>query len=327
MLRIAVLVLVLLSACSNAPSPVASRVRATPAPTPEPSIVIETPLSATSPPKPAARPAPKPRAVPKTDVLIAFRKLGSWSDVYDHTDDPATIVPLVRTMAAHGVRTLYLETGRYASPTDIQFPRAAGAALDQAKALGMRTVAWYAPDFSDVALDVRRSLAAIAFRSPNGNRFDAFGADIEYSRIKDFSERNRRVVDYCRQLRARAGAFPLAAIVFPPTALERKPDTWPDYPWAEFGRDFDIVMPMNYWTFHTKDARETASLTMRNARTVRRLTGRPTHVIGGLATDADSAQTAAYVTAALESGSIGGSLYDGRTTTADQWASLAAFNR
>jgi hypothetical protein len=284
--------------------------------------MIETPLPATpSPkPKPVARPAPKPAP----DALVAFRRLGSWSDVYDHNDDPATIVPLVRTMAAHGVRTLYLETGRYASPTDVQYPIAVGAALDQAKALGMRAVAWYAPDFSDVALDVRRSLAAIAFRSPNGNRFDAFGADIEYSPMAD---RNRRVVDYCRRLRAQTGAVPLAAIVFPPTALQAKPETWPGYPWAEFGRDFDIVMPMNYWTFHTKDARETASLTTRNAELVRDLTGRPVHVIGGLATDADTTQTAAYVSAAVESGSIGGSLYDGRTTTSDQWASLAALNR
>jgi hypothetical protein len=191
----------------------------------------------------------------------------------------------------------------------------------------MRAVAWYAPDFSNNELDLRRSIAAIQFRSPRGNRFDAFGADIEYSRIKEPAARNKAVIDYCRQLRQRTGRFPLAAIVFPATSLQRDPTTWPNYPWAEFGRDFDIVMPMNYWTFHTRDAKQAASLTARNAALVHELTGRPVHVIGGLAEDADAAQTAAYVDAALESGSIGGSLYDGRTTTAAQWAELAQFNK
>src|SRR5438093_8128958 len=114
-------------------------------------------------------------------------------------------------MAAHGVRVLYLESSRHNDPHDIAYPQALGAALDIAKGLGMRVVAWYPPDFSNVSYDLRRSLAAIQFRSPEGNRFDAFGADIEFSAVKNPDERNRRVAIYSRDLRRIAGGMPIAA--------------------------------------------------------------------------------------------------------------------
>ena len=230
-------------------------------------------------------------------------------------------------MAAHGVRVLYIESARWKSKTDIESPRALGAALDTAKALGMRVVAWYPPGFSSVAFDLRRSRAAINFRSPNGNRFDAFGADIEQSGVKDWAETNRRVADYSRRLRAAARSLPLAAIVYPPTQLERRPSLWPGYPWKTFGAYFDIVMVMHYWTWHTSDPNQVAQSTQRNATLVRARTGRPTQIIGGLAGDAGVPEITAYVVAAVEAGSIGGSLYDGRTTSAAKWLPLAAFNR
>lgn len=318
---------VLAVACSQRPVAVAVREAAAPSPTPWATITLETP----SPPPPTPRPRPVVRVTPRptaavVDALAPFRGLGSWSDVYDYSDDPATIVPLVRDMAAHGARVLYVETARHGSRSDIAYPRALGAALDAAKAFGMRAVAWYPPDFSNVAFDLRRSFAAINFRSPEGNRFDAFGADVEQAGIKNWSEINRRVAEYSRVLRQRADV-PLAAIVYPPTQLQRRPGLWPGYPWQAFGRYYDIVMAMHYWTYRTSDPALVAQSTARNAELVRELTGRPAHVIGGLAGDATPAEIAAYTIAAIESGSIGGSLYDGRTTSAAEWVQLAALNR
>jgi len=178
-----------------------------------------------------------------------------------------------------------------------------------------------------VTRDLRRSLAAIQFRSPRGNRFDAFGADIEFSTVKDATERNRRVAIYSRDLRRIAGRLPLAAIVYPPTQIQRRPSIWPGYPWRTFGAYYDIVMAMHYWTFHTADPKQVFATTIRNSALIRTLTGRPAHVIGGLAGDASAAEVAAYVTAAIESGSVGGSLYDGRTTSVTQWLRLAQLNR
>lgn len=315
-------------ACAAPPPAVelaSRRVMATPKPVAKPS---PTPVPT---PARAARPAPAPRPDAGSSLLAApaaplaaFHGLGSWIDVYDHNDDPASVVPLVHAMADRGVQTLYIESSRYAAPADIQFPNALGAALDAAKDRGLRVVAWYPPAFGDVELDLRRSIAAVRFRSPRGRSFDAFGADIEYpNAVPDHAERSRRAIDYSRRLRAAVGpAYPMAAIVIAPTALERNPGRWPGFPWVELRGLYEIFMPMNYWTGLGKDAGTAASLTARNAVETKRLTGRPVHVIGGLGDSVDEAQAAAYVTAAREGGSIGGGLYDFTTTRAEVWDEL-----
>jgi hypothetical protein len=246
--------------------------------------------------------------------------------VFDYNNDPASIAPLVRVLASHEVRTLYLETSRRNVSGDIEFPSALGTALDVAKDSGMRVVAWYPPAFDDVALDLRRSIAAVEFRSPQGHRFDGFAADIENNTVKDPAERTRRAAIYSRDLR-RSVSVPLAAIVYPPTQIQRTPSIWPGYPWRLFGMYYDVVMPMHYWTFQTSNPKDVFTSTVRNEALVRALTGKPAHVIGGLAGDANPAEVSAYVTAAIESGSIGGSLYDGRTTTLPEWMRLAPLNR
>jgi hypothetical protein len=307
---------------------VAERAPAPPVPTPSATITLETPrpTPARLPDPATPRPAPKSVAPPARSPLTAFRGLGSWIDAYDYSNDPASIVPLVRVMATHGVKTLYLETSRRKAAADIAYPQSLGMALDVAKGLGMRVVAWYPPTMDDPALDMRRSLAAINFHSPEGNRFDAFGADIEYSNVKNAAERNRRAAIYSRDLR-RSTSLPLAAIVYPPTQIQRNPSIWPNYPWRVFGTYYDIVMPMHYWTFHTSNPKDVFASTVRNEALTRALTGKPAHVIGGLAEGASAAEISAYVSAAIESGSIGGSIYDGRTTTLPQWVRLAPLNR
>jgi hypothetical protein len=50
-------------------------------------------------------------------------------------------------------------------------------------------------------------------------------------------------------------------------------------------------------------------------------------MIGGLAESADEAQVAAFVAAAIESGSLGGGLYDYATTRTEVWDELQALNR
>ena len=115
------------------------------------------------------------------------------------------------------------------------------------------------------------------------------------------------------------------AIVFPQNLIKRRVPPLRQH--VNKGRYYDIVMAMHYWTFHTADPKEVFTSTVRNSALIRALTGRPAHVIGGLAGDASAAEVAAYTTAAIESGSVGGSLYDGRTTSVLQWVRLAPLNR
>jgi hypothetical protein len=322
-----VLVLLCFGACAQPRMLASQRIVSTPVPAPLPTA----PPLLTPDPTPGApaanvtrRAAPQRVLAAPPETVGAFRGLGSWIDVFDHTDDPATVVPLVRDMASNGVQTLYLESARFGSPADIQFPTAMGAALDEAKSLGMRVVAWYPPAFKDPELDFRRSMTAINYVSPNGNRFDAFGADIEYTEgVPDHSTRSRLAVEYSQRLRTTVGAgYPLAAIVIPPTSLEYNKKRWPGFPWAALRDFYDVFMPMNYWTARSKDPATAANLTQQNAEQVRALTGRPVHVIGGLGESADEAQVGAYVAAAREGGSLGGGLYDFTTTRPEVWDEL-----
>lgn len=333
MRRLLVLGLVAFTACSSPPARVAStRVVATPVPTPSPTVAASTPApvpprAAVAAAAPAPAPVPPPPPAPPPRTLAALEGLGGWIDVFDHTDDPNSILPLVRGMASQGVRTLYLETARFASETDIQYPRAVGAALDEAKSRSLRVVAWYPPAFDDLDRDVRRSLAAVRFTSPGGNRFDAFGADIEYGdRVPDAEQRTAAAIEYSRRLREGASDVTLAAIVIAPSSLELNPDRWPNFPWLELGPLYDAFMPMNYWTARSPDPDTAAQLTEHNTAETKRLTGKPVHVIGGLAEDADEAQVSAYVAAARRSGSLGGGLYDYRTTRPEVWDELRTLN-
>lgn len=334
------LVLLPLGACgTGGAEPVSHRVIATPEPTGRASVVVSKPKpKAKTEVKAATVPAPAPaQAAPKLAApkpaapavgLGAYRSLGAWIDVFDHDNDPASLVPAVRDAAAKGTKTLYLESARYSSKGDFEFPKAMGAALDEAKALGLRVVAWYPPDFKDIDSDVKRSVAAVRYRSPGGNRFDSFAADIEYTAgVPDHGKRNKLTIEYSKRLRKAAGAaYPLAAITIPPSWLERAPQRWPDFPWKALAASYNLFMPMEYWTALGKDTKTAYNVTKTDVEKTRALTGKPVHIIGGLGEDADAKQVLSYIKACKESGSLGGGLYDYRTTRADVWDELRKLN-
>jgi hypothetical protein len=348
MRRLLVAVLVFAAACANGGAqlePSAQRVVASPEPTARVDVSVDLPkvdptlpatprrtvpplrldIASTPTPRP---PAPAPAAAVATG-LSAFTGLGSWIDVFDYNDGEHPLPPLVRSMAKRGVRTLYLETSRFTAADDIQFPKSLGAGLDEAKQLGMRVIAWYPPGLADVDREVRRSLAAVRFTSPEGNRFDGFGADIEYTEaVRDPAKRNQNAIAYSRKLRAAVGsAYPMGAIVIPPETLERDPARWPNFPWKELAKSYQLFMPMNYWTALGANPGTARDLTRYNVEKTRKLTGKPVHIIGGLGENAGPDQVAAYVEAAKESGSLGGGLYDYTTTRSDVWTELAKLNR
>src|SRR5438067_13149154 len=115
-----------------------------------------------------------------------YRGLGTWVDVYDFLpafqqpgDVPAVSVESIPDMARLGVRTLYLQAAQddRRSVGDIAEPRLVGDMLVVAHAAGMKVVAWYLPDFADVAADLRRLIALRNFAA-RGERFDAIALDI-----------------------------------------------------------------------------------------------------------------------------------------------------
>lgn len=256
-----------------------------------------------------------------------FWGLGSWVDLYDYGHgDSFPPDAIIDEMAARGVRTAYIQTARWNSPADIVNPGVLSALIERAHDRNMTVVGWYLPGFADIAHDVRRSLAVLQFKTPRGDRMDGFAPDIE-DRAAVGGNRdafNAGIVAYGRALRA---AVPpgtvLGAIVPDAKNNERAPARWAYFPWPEIARDYDVVMPMAYWSV-VKPQRQCLQIEMDAAHYTREVvdktmalmgTARPIHVIGGIADCVTPQEVAGYAAAAREKGSVGGGLYDWLTNT------------
>jgi len=266
-----------------------------------------------------ARPEARPAA------LAVYGGLGSWLDIFAGRDwwQPASVVT---TLQAHGVRTLYLQTSNYSQAQDVMRPTAVAHLIDAAHASGIQVVGWYLPSFADPALDARRSLAAIRFRTPNGGRFDSFALDIESSFVRNVGLRNARLLALSRLLRRTVpSGYPLGAIVPSPVGMRHHPTYWPRFPFAQLAQSFDAILPMAYFTHYTHTANGAYAYARDVVTAIRTETGRPNeviHLIGGLASGAPEVAFAAFDQAAQDCGVAGLSLYELPLTTAPEWTQL-----
>lgn len=316
------------------------------------------------PPPPPPPPAPKPKAVatakPKPQPAVrvvnvdVYKGLGAWVDIYDDNIEP---IAAVDEMSRRGVKTLYLETNNwrsrgvspceYGPDVSIRYPERVIPFLDRAHAKGINVVAWYVPGFADMDRDIKRSLDAINFSTPAGNRFDGFAPDIE-SRgefgCKGVSGDEQRVrfnagiVEYTNRLRAQVGADKvLGAIVVDAKNNERAPSRWEGFPWPEIGKSYDAIMPMAYWSAAKGGGCQsvevdTATYIKEVAQKTTSLMGitKPMHLIGGIVDCITVTESAGYVASSKSVGGLGVSLYDFATTEAHSgkdsiWAELAKF--
>lgn len=298
------------------------------------------------PPPPPPPPPPKPKVVkPARPPLPAgadvFRGLGAWVDVYDYAiRDNMDPIAAVDEMSRRGVKTLYLQTGRWKEPNDIVNVEKVTLFLDRASAKGIAVVGWYLPGFGDIDRDIRRSLAVLQFKTPAGNRFSALAPDIE-TREEVSGDRlrfNAGIEEYSRRLReAVPPGTVLAGIVVDAKNNERAPNRWSGFPWPAIGRYYDIVMPMAYWTAAKGGGCmgvevDTAQYMRDVVAKTEALMGvqRPMHLIGGVADCITAGETAGYVGAAKQLGSLGVSVYDYGVTQSNPqgdaiWAELSKF--
>lgn len=271
--------------------------------------------------------APQPAAPAAPPPIGAYRGLGSWVDIFDSAqwDDPEGTV---LAMQALGVRTLYLETSNHTRDYALFRPDRMERFIQAAHLAGMQVVAWYLPGFDNMRRDLRRSLAAIEFRTADGQAFDSFGLDMEARVVQDVGVRNARMILLSQRIRDRVGpSYPLGAITLAPRDLELFPNSWPGYPFRELGGIYDVFVPMGYFTNRTDTPRGAHDYTRRNVEIIREETGRPTvpiHVAGGIASFADAGEVRAFVHAVREHGVLGASLYDYATSGAEDWPELAS---
>jgi hypothetical protein len=268
-----------------------------------------------------------PAAACAAPSLEPYRGLGTWIDIYD---DPQLAAPerTVARIQARGVRTIFLETANFKQRADLVRADRLSRILDAAHARGIAVVAWYLPGFAAGGRDLRRSLAAIRFRSEGGEAFDSFALDIEWSGVTPVSLRNRRMLALSDRLRAEVGPdSALGAIIPNPRGMELRRDYWHPFPYAELAARYDVFVPMVYSTYRGDGPRVVTRDVTRSMTILRSATGRPDvpiHLIGGLGDEFSRAEARAFARNVATLGPIGWGLYDFSVTAPSAWAALRA---
>jgi hypothetical protein len=306
-------------------------------PPPPPSTAPPAPPSTAPKPRPAVTAAPR-RAAPKaarpsiTGGVAAYVGFGTWVDVFDWTNQWTNGNPTVGPadadrMASLGIQTLYIQAARVDGPNGVAEPDRLNAIIQRAHARGIRVVVWYLPTLTDVNADLTR-LLAIA-----GLNVDGVAVDIESREVSDPNDRSARLVDLSNRLRTALPGRTLGAIVFPPTGMEViNPSYWPGFPWAGIAPDYDVWLPMAYWTGRDPnsgwhDGYKYVVDNVQRTRNDLHSPSAPVHPIGGIADKATVSEVAGMVRAVAAAGSIGGSMYDYRTTSSDMWAAMTPLRR
>ena len=263
-------------------------------------------------------------AAPRADASV-FGGLGTWVDIYDGALFAAPEQTASR-IAARGVKVVWVETANDRSAVDVLRPAELGRLVDSLHARGIRVVAWYLPGHVNHGRDIRRSLAMLSFRTTTGQGFDGVALNIESTRLRNVAVRSRRAVDLARRLRTAAGETPLAIVPFNPRGLERRPSTWPRFPWADLAAISDVFAPMVYTGGAFKGFDATYGYVTRALRLLRAQTGNPDvqiHVAGGVADRLGPEELAGFVAAVSDDGGVlGVSLYDWATTRPAAWRAL-----
>ena len=268
----------------------------------------------------------------------AFRGLGTWVDVYDYGPKfqsspnslPAVTPDSVDDMARLGIKTLYLQASQDDTRSDgtIADRTLVGDILRRAHRRGLEVVAWYLPHFADVDRDLRHVRAMYRFRS-KAQRFDGIALDVEWTNdVTDTDQRNRALIDLATRARRLVTRVPLGAIVLEPVLIEAVNTAyWPNFPWKQLRRSFDVWLPMSYWTNRSESSgwNDGARYTSENIRRVRTNLGdrdAVVHVVGGIADHANPQDYAGFVRAAKQRRAIGWSIYDYVTTSSSAWPRL-----
>lgn len=270
----------------------------------------------------------------------AFRGLGAWVDLFDYTDSTNPAAQLDE-MRSHGVKTLYLQTGRFTTPA-FRYPTAVRAWLEGAHARNIKVVAWYLPRYDEpITAEVDKTVAIATYRSAAGHVFDGLGIDIEYRTDPDTnthlkpSEFFAGITKHLRLVRSKVGvSYPIGAITFAPLDMDIWPGGWNGFPWSSVARYSDVAMPMSYWSNRygrcdDGDARYCVTgYTRENIVRTRALTGLPVHIIGGVMTHPriGPSTVRAFVDASKVERAYGASLYDARSTADGEWVEARRAN-
>ncbi len=264
------------------------------------------------------------RSAPAADPTV-FSGLGTWIDVFD-TSLYRTPKQTADRIARRGVEAVWIETSNDRSTTDVVDAKGLGRLVDELHARDVKVVAWMLPGHDQQVRDIRRAGAMLSFRTATGGAFDGVALDIESLRVKNVALRTARMLGLLKRLRTDAGETPVAAITYPPRALERHATWWPGFPWAAIASQVDAVVPMLYTGGGFSGYDATYGYVARSLRLLHAAIGVdvPVHAAGGVANRMNPDELKAFADAvADDGGSAGWSLYDYTTMTTAAWNALA----
>jgi hypothetical protein len=229
-------------------------------------------------------------------------------------------------MSRRGVRTLYIETANANAKSGIVYPAQLREFISAAHASGIRVVAWYLPNLRAKSVDYARVMQAIQFTTADGQHFDSFALDIESDAVSSPSARNRGLSALTRRIRAAVGPdYPLGAIIPSPVGLTRAHGYWSGFPYESIARNYDVLLPMGYYTYHVKGAGPTYAETLENMTILRSQPGCqsiPVHMIGGIAEESSEAQVRGFAAAMNRTDCIGASQYGWPGMNSAKWAAM-----
>lgn len=262
-------------------------------------------------------------------TLEPHQGLAAWVDAFDWSnalggEKPAVDQDDLVAMSDLGIQTVYLQTSHLGVPDQIVLERERlETFIDAAHDHGLSVVAWYLPTLADVDVDIERLLASAELD------VDGVAVDIESTVVEDPAERNARLLELSAAVRDALPDRVIGAIT--PSAVHLQvvnPSYWPDFPWAEVAKSYDLILPMTYWSIRLPEWRDGNRYVGENIDRIRAATGDPDipiHVIGGIADGATVEQVQGMLEAIdARDGVIGGSLYDWATSSPQQWATLSA---
>lgn len=280
--------------------------------------------------------AVRPEAPAVRNVAV-YGGLGVWVDAFDFSPAyqnggvPPVTPEVVEDWSTLGVETVYLQAARAdeRAPGRLLEEDVLAEFLLRSHAHGIRVVGWYLPTFVDVDADLDH-LLAIADFSVLGHRFDGVAVDIEFvAGVADHGERSARLVSLSNRLRDARTGEALGAIVPPPVQMEViNPAFWPRFPWRDLDPAYDVWLPMTYWTTRSEASgyRDAYTYTEESTRRMRNNLGRPdtvVHPIGGIGDETELADLGDFRRALLDTGAIGGSIYDWNSLPVIQRAALS----
>lgn len=252
-----------------------------------------------------------------------FNGLGTWVDIYSpQWNHPESAV---KTMADHGVKTLYLETGNYRHDMSVFRPAMAGRFIDAAHAAGIKVVAWYLPALLYLKADARKALGAIRFHSASGQRFNGFALDIEATTVRSMKLRNERLIALSQRIRyAVQHQYALGAIT--PSPVGMSPSYWPNIPYRALTQYYKAFLPMAYSTMRGITSRSgTLNYLAQTVSDIRAASGDPNlpiHLIGGLTGPMGTKAMIGFLQAINKTKPVGFSLYAFDHTTPAFWQAL-----